>query len=165
MEGIGFLYIDERLIDEFEPEYVGWRSVEDPDSFDSSRFSLSKTASRFETGTPNFLGYVGAKVALGLLLEVGVANIERRVLKLTDHLITRLQDLGIELQTPTERESRSGIVNFRVDDQKAALDRLLRKRIIISIRTGGVRVSPHFYNTTKEIDRLIDQVERYRGSC
>jgi cysteine desulfurase/selenocysteine lyase len=159
-EGIAFLYVDERLVREFEPECVGWRSVKKPDLFDSSKFLLSDTASRFETGTPNFLGYVGAKAAMRLLIEVGLDRIESRVLKLNDHLITRLQDMGLELQTPTGRECRSGIVNFKVDDPKETLAGLRRENIIVSVRGGGIRVSPHFYNTVEEIDRLLDLVKR-----
>lgn len=159
-EGIGFLYVDERLIEEFEAEYVGWTSVERSESFDTSKFCLKKTASRFETGTPNFLGYVGAEAAMRLLMEVGLDRIESRVLELNDYLITRLQDMGLELQTPMGRECRSGIVNFKVDDPKETLAGLRRENVIVSIRGGGIRVSPHFYNTVEEIDRLLDLVRR-----
>jgi len=159
-EGIGFLYVDERLIEEFEAEYVGWTSVERSELFDTSKFCLKKTASRFETGTPNFLGYVGAKAAMRLLMEVGIENIEHRVLELNDYLITRLQDMGLELQTPTGREHRSGIVNFKTDDPKETLAGLRKENVIVSIRGGGVRVSPHFYNTIEEIDSLLDLVKR-----
>ena len=53
-----------------------------------------------------------------MLLGAGIPNIERRILKLTDHLIESVKDLGLKLQTPEEKPYRSGIVNFRIDNPK-----------------------------------------------
>ncbi|MEM3162454.1 MAG: hypothetical protein QW056_05660 [Candidatus Bathyarchaeia archaeon] len=37
---------------------------------------------------------------------------------------------------------------------------LRRKDIIVSARANGIRVSPHFYNTEEEIDKLVNEVKR-----
>jgi len=163
--GAGYLYVRKELVEKFEPPMVGWASVK-PEVFETVDFwdiwslKLSETASRFEVGCPSFMSYAGAKAALKLLLNFGMANVEKRILSLTDHLIEAVKDRGYKLQTPEDPECRSGIVNFLVDNAEETVKKLRAKRIIVSARAHGIRVSPHFYNTKEEIDRLVAELKK-----
>ena len=164
--GAGYLYVKEELIEKFEPPFVGWASVkpevfETIDFFDIWSMRLSETASRFEVGSPSFISLIGATEALKMLLDIGVEKIEKRILKLTDHLIEAVKDLGYELQTPEESQCRSGIVNFKIDKPKEVAEKLNKKGIVVSARSHGIRVSPHFYNTEEEIDKLIREIKQF----
>jgi len=66
--------------------------------------------------------------------------------------------LGLKLQTPEEPECRSGIVNFKIDKAQEVAEKLKSKGIVISARSHGIRVSPHFYNSEEEIDRLVEEL-------
>jgi cysteine desulfurase/selenocysteine lyase len=162
--GAGYLYVKGDLIEEFEPPFVGWASVK-PEVFDTLDFwdiwtlRLSETASRFEVGSPSFISLTGATEALKMVLNFGIENIERRVIRLTDHLIEAIKTLGLTLQTPEDPQCRSGIVNFKVDNPSEVAERLSQKNIIVSARAHGIRVSPHFYNTEAEIDQLVEEVK------
>jgi selenocysteine lyase/cysteine desulfurase len=163
--GIGYLYVRKELIEKFEPPFIGWSSVkpevfETLDLWEIHDLKLSETASRFEIGSPSQVSIIGAATALKLLLEVGIENIEKSVLKLTDHLIEELMVQGIKFQTPLEPECRSGIVNFLTDNPQERTDKLAKKDIIVSARAQGIRVSPHFYNTEEEIDKLVEEVTK-----
>jgi selenocysteine lyase/cysteine desulfurase len=94
-----------------------------------------------------------------LLLDYGTENIKRRIIKLTDHLIASVRTLGLELQTPEEKQCRSGIVNFKVSKPQQVVEKLKKKGIIVSVRARGIRVSPHFYNTEEEIDSLVEEIK------
>ena len=161
--GMGFLYVREDLIEEFEPPLVGWASVE-PQVFRTANFwdiwnlRLSKNARRFEVGNVSLISCVGAFEALKLLLNYGIESIERRIIELTDYLIKKVKDLDWKLQTPEDAEHRSGIVNFLMDNIEKRVYELAEKGIIVSPRARGIRVSPHFYNTREEIDLLIDEL-------
>jgi len=163
--GAGYLYVKDELIEKFEPPFVGWASVK-PEVFETIDFwdiwslKLSETASRFEVGSPSFISLAGATEALKMLLNIGIENVERRILKLTDHLIEAVKNLGLELQTPEESQCRSGIVNFKIGKPQEVANMLSRKEIVISARANGLRVSPHFYNTEAEIDKLIEEIKR-----
>ncbi|GAI44181.1 unnamed protein product [marine sediment metagenome] len=37
-------------------------------------------------------------------------------------------------------------------------EELIKKKIIVSLRSGWIRVSPHFYNTDDEIKELLNNV-------
>ena len=163
--GAGYLYVKEELIEEFEPPSVGWASVK-PEVFETIDFwdiwslRLSETASRFEIGSPSFISFVGATEALKMVLNLGIKNIERRILKLTDRLIEAVRDLGLKLQTPEEPQYRSGIVNFMMDKPQEMTEKLKNQAIVVSARAHGIRVSPHFYNSEEEIDRLMEEIKR-----
>jgi cysteine desulfurase/selenocysteine lyase len=163
--GAAYLYVKEELIEKFEPPYAGWASVKQEifnttDFWDIWKLEFSETATRFEVGSPSFISFVGAREALKLLLSAGIPNIERRILKLTDHVIESAKRLGLKLQTPEEKPCRSGIVNFRIDNPKKVTEELTKKGIIVSARASGIRVSPHFYNTEEEIDKLMEEIRK-----
>lgn len=166
--GAGYLYVKEDLIEKLEPPFVGWASVkkevfETLDFWDIWSLKLSETASRFEIGSPSFISLVGATEALKMLLNFGIENVEKRILRLTDHLITAVKNLGLKLQTPEELQHRSGIVNFKIDKPQKMAEKLKNKGIVVSARAHGIRVSPHFYNTEEEIDKLIEEIKRAEG--
>ena len=164
--GAGYLYVKRELVEKFEPPLVGWLSVK-PEVFETIDFwdiwslKLSETASRFEVGTPSFISIAGIIQALKMFLDFGMENIERRILKLTDYLIETVKDLGLKLQTPEEKQYRSGIVNFKISNPKELAEKLNGKNIVVSARSHGIRVSPHFYNVEEEIDTLMEEVKRW----
>jgi len=164
--GAGYLYVKRELVEKFEPPLVGWLSVK-PEVFETIDFwdiwslKLSETASRFEVGTPSFISIAGIIKALKMFLDFGMENVERRILKLTDYLIETVKDLGLKLQTPEEKQYRSGIVNFKISNPKELAQKLNGKNIVVSARSHGIRVSPHFYNIEEEIDTLMEEVKRW----
>jgi len=161
--GAGYLYVKKELIEELTPTFVGWASVkyqEDPLTFNIYEIEWRKDARKYELGTMSHFSFIGAQAAIEMILEVGIKNIEQRILKLTRYLMDRIVNLGFELQSPVEDEIRSGIVNFKVKNGNEICKKLKEKRIVTSFRGGGLRVSPHFYNTEEEIDRLVDEVKK-----
>ena len=71
---------------------------------------------------------------------------------------------GYEVVSPRNPDERSGIVTFRVPgaDANALSNALLERNVVCAPRSGGVRVSPHFYNTTEEIGRLFEAIRAER---
>lgn len=167
--GAAYLYVKDELIEKFEPPFVGWASVKQEmfdtaDFYDIWNLNLSKTASRFEVGTPSTISLVGATEAMKMLLHFGIENVRKRIMKLTDRLMEAVEDLELKLQTPKERQCRSGIVNFKISRPQKFVEKLGKKGIVVSARANGIRVSPHFYNTEEEIDTLIKETGRWLKS-
>lgn len=163
--GAGFLYVKGELIDELEPAYVGWASVkqgifESIDLWDNRRLDLEDRASRFEVGEASIVSLIGANESANLLITIGTENIEHRILNLTERLIEGLKEANIQLNTPDIEENRSGIVNFSVEEPTNVAKSLLSEGMVASVRAGGIRVSPHFYNTEEEIDDFLDILKR-----
>jgi cysteine desulfurase / selenocysteine lyase len=167
-EGAAYFFVRDELIEKFEPPMLGWASVDQKmfqtvDFWDIWNPKLSKTASRFEAGSHATISFVGATEGMKMLLNQGIDNVKSRIIKLTDHLIGCIERLGLELQTPKDKQCRSGIVNFKIKNPQKIVERLKKKHIIVSARANGIRVSPHFYNTEEEIDSLVTEVKKAKG--
>jgi cysteine desulfurase/selenocysteine lyase len=167
--GAAYLYVKDELIEKFEPPFVGWASVKQEmfdtaDFYDIWNLNLSKTATRFEVGTPCTISFVGAAEAMKMLLHYGIENVRKRIMKLTDYLIEAVEDLGLKLQTPKEKQCRSGIVNFKINRPQKLVEKLEKKGIVVSVRANGIRVSPHYYNTEEEVDVLTKETRRWLKS-
>ena len=77
---------------------------------------------------------------------------------LTDQLYAGLKEKGYNVVSSRRPGERSGIVVFgHVDITSEALyEKLYEAEIVGAVRGGGLRLSPHFYNTEEEIDRILD---------
>jgi len=157
VEGCGIFFCSKRVQDLVTPRIVGWRSVRNNLDFDTYHTDLQPGAGRFEEGTPNTPGIFALGAAIDLLLELDVGAIGERVLALTDRLADGLRTRSAELRSPREPGEASGIVSFAIPGQAPAetVRKLRAQKIFVIERRGGVRASPHFYNSEDEIDRLL----------
>jgi selenocysteine lyase/cysteine desulfurase len=158
VHGLGVLYIREDLVDRMTLAMPGWRSMRDIWDFHAYEQPYASQAMRFEGGTPNIIGTLALAKSVELFERSGPAEIERHVLALTDYLCERLNRAGAAVLTPRGPGISSGIVTFEMPEiDSVTLGRTLqREGIVTTYRRGGVRVAPHGYNTTEEIDRLVD---------
>ncbi len=82
------------------------------------------------------------------------------MLDLGDEIIEEADKRGFEILTPRERRERGGNVTFRGHfDQEAVRIGLREKGIMVNVRGGGLRVSPHFYNIESDIERLFEAID------
>jgi selenocysteine lyase/cysteine desulfurase len=98
--------------------------------------------------------------SLGLLLQVGIKNIEKHNLKLLDILIDFLKDSPYQIKSSTEPAHRSSILTFSGKNIQRLFEKLTRQNILVSFREKGIRVSPHFYNTQEEMSEFINILRR-----
>ena len=155
-EGIGIFYCRRGLAERLHPSLTGWKSVRNELSFEDPVFELKNDALRFEEGSLNLMGICGLGAAQDMLLEIGMERVEKRVLDLGDHVMRRAGERGMNILTPQARDKRAGIVTITgAGDPVRMRDELRRNGIMVNVRLGGIRVSPHFYNTEEDIDRLF----------
>ena len=157
-EGAGALYVNRQVMERVTPTEVGWWGVRHWADFTKRELSWRDDARRYECGTLNTVGFYGLGAAVDFLLEVGIPNIAERVLDLTDRLRRGLLERGHSVFGPLTREEASGIVSFvpRQGSAERLLDTFLANRVQVASRCGMIRVSPHFYNTEAEIDRVLE---------
>jgi len=169
------LYVNPRHVEEYEPSYrFYWRVYENfqwsyapwdkpvHDNIESWSGPLVKTAERFDPGCVGEDAQCGFHASLKYFNELGIDGIEKRVLGLSEYLIDGLKDLGLKVNTPHEKEKRAGIVTYtmdRYDDNAASYEAMKKEGVMVAHRytggVGGIRVSPHFFNTEEEIDRVL----------
>jgi len=166
-EGIGLLYVSDRVIDRLEPVKVGWTSVAGWMQWSSYDLTYRDGAERNECGTLNHFGIAALGAALEILLEAGEDAIERQVRLLTDRLVVGLVDRGFHVVSSRRDGEWSPIVAATHRERSPAdLVRALAQRgISVAHRSGRLRVSPHFYNTMDEVERLLDALSDGSGSA
>jgi selenocysteine lyase/cysteine desulfurase len=121
-------------------------------------------ATRFEGGTPNFIGALSLAQSIDVIERGGTARIAAHVLAVTDRLAEGLQEIGAHIATIRSESESSGIVTFTLpgSDPVALGKALQQDGIVTTYRANGIRVSPHGYNSFAEIDALLDAVRRHR---
>lgn len=156
-EGIAYVYVSEACQERLALGTMGWMNNKDFFSdFFRYRIDLDASARRFENGTPNCMGVFGLNASLRLLLEVGTERVERHLAELTQRVSDRATERGIELVSPAERRERAGIVTFRPKNGQAMFQTLRDRKVLVSIREGCIRFSPHFYNSIEELEEALD---------
>ena len=163
-EGCGIFYCRGDLIETLHPNIVGWMNMIDSSDYGNYRFEFEPNAKRFEPGSYNIPGILALGASLELLLETGIESVWKRVENLTESLCTGLNEKRYRVFSPRNGPERSGIVTFRPPDptvrpvppaEQIVAD-LEKQGIVIVVREGRLRASPHYYNNLDQMKSLID---------
>jgi selenocysteine lyase/cysteine desulfurase len=160
-EGAGLFYCRHELLGLLQPSCVGWLSVKDAMNLGEYSLDYRDDARRFDSGSYNLAGIWGLGGSIEWLLEIGLESVWKRVRILTDRLVEGLRRKGYRVISSREPGEASGIVSFVSDthDHNRIVNHLRQEyRTVIAARLGRLRVSPHFYNSEEEIDRLLEQL-------
>jgi len=156
-EGAGCFYCSKDILDEIRLDYAGWNSVINESDYLDYNLVLRPDALRFEEGSLNTVGIYALGAAVDLILELGINNIERRIIALTEMLIDKVQEKGYQVFSSLMPQERSGIVCFKSDKHTSAelFKLLIANNVMVADRAQSVRVSPHFYNSEEEIEQMV----------
>ncbi len=157
LQGVSFCYVRSDVAEKLLPGAPGWRSMSDMWDFLNYEQPYIEDVSRFEGGTPNFVGALSLERSIDAIEEAGTVAIERHVLELTDRLCDGLDALGADILTMRGAGISSGIVTFTMPgrDSVELGQALQREGVITTWRPSGIRVAPHGYNSMGDIDRLL----------
>jgi selenocysteine lyase/cysteine desulfurase len=159
-QGLGLLYWDSSKI-EMEPAYLAAASLAEPPTDFIARednMALPVTAGRFELGNYNLPAIQGLGAAIDLINTVGIENIEGHCFELGDYLIERLDELDVGLVGPRDRRHRAPHIYVIALPAAEWLDYFTQNGIRVSPERDGIRVSLGMFNTTADIDRLIEAI-------
>lgn len=156
-EGLGVLWVRPSLIDQLNESMTGWVGRVRYWDFDDFDQPLQPTARRFEDGSYNMAAAVALAESLALLNETGIDRVWSNIESLTARLCDGVARLGFAVRSPRADGQRSGIVILAREgfDAVAAAKALDARNIHVVPRRGGLRVSPHFYNTRDQIDAFL----------
>jgi len=161
-QGMAFIYISEELQSTLKTASVGWLSVENAWDLIDYDFTLKKTANRYQPGTLNTFGVYAINASLKMFDEFGFNNIEEQVLSNSKYLIEQLTETGFApLLKNFRKKNLAGIISFKREDAEDIFIFMQTKNIVTAVREGIVRLSPHFYNTKDEIDKVVAELKNY----
>ncbi|MFU8787660.1 MAG: aminotransferase class V-fold PLP-dependent enzyme [Methylobacter sp.] len=157
-EGLGVFYTTPEARDKLKLTQYGWHMMKDIHNYENQPWEIHPSARRFECGSPNMLGIHAFSASVSLLLETGMAAVEASIIEKSDYLRQAI-DENAQLVLLSGRHDRlkSGIVIFkhRTLANEVLYQQLQDSGVVCALRGGGIRFSPHFYNSVEEIDRAL----------
>ena len=173
--GIGVLYGKKALLEQMPPFLSGGEMI---DYVTRDRVIYAEVPHKFEAGTVNAGGAIALAEAIRYYNELGFETIENREAALTHYMAEKIMALPhftvIGSQKP---EEHNGIVTFKIDGVHPHDISEILSGEGIAIRAGhhcaqplhqflgvpsSTRASLMFYNTTEEIDRLVEVLRTVR---
>ncbi len=174
--GIGVLYGKKELLEKMDPFLYGGDMIKEV-HFDHSIWN--DLPWKFEAGTPNIAGAVGLAAAVEYLRKIGIENIWHYEQELTKHVLQQFSALPkIKLLGPATHEERGAVFSFTVENIHPHDVSEMLDKVNICVRGGhhcamplheklgvnsSVRASGYFYNTTEEIDALVEALAEITG--
>jgi cysteine desulfurase / selenocysteine lyase len=158
-EGCGILYLSDWARELIEPNFVGWISVEHPWNFDDREQPWKPDALAWESGTGCASLFYGLERSLKMLHEAGAENIEAYLEELSDYLCEGLRAKNYEIVSSRAAGEKSQIVCLMPkagQNSNEVAKRLENENIVVSPRGERLRIAPHFFNNSEDIDRLIN---------
>lgn len=165
-KGTGFVYVRKASQELITPRFVGGGSDDGNWNMNIPQPRLTEyhdSAHRYYGGTHNLALCKGLAAAVTFHEQLGTEKVYQRVLFLGSYLRKALASVpGITIHTPEQRESYTAIIGFTVAQKKAANvyatlnAQHLRIRLFPENGLNYLRASAHIYNTTADIDRLVD---------
>jgi len=165
--GIGALYARGEVLNTIPPWHGGGEMIV---SVTLERSAFKKAPHRFEAGTPNIAGAIGLEAAIDYIEEIGRPAIFEHDMQLAHYAMERLEELpGMRVLGP--RAERGALVGFVMKAAHPHDLTTFADRYGLALRgghhcnqplmrrfglPGTTRASFYFYNTKKEIDRMIE---------
>jgi selenocysteine lyase/cysteine desulfurase len=120
--------------------------------------TLRGDARRFELITLPYQDFAGMNASLGLLLGLGVPQIGSHLRTLQQPILAWAARSRARVVSPVGARG-SGILCVVPSNVGESFRALKAARIVCSMREGAIRLSPHAYNTQREMERVVEILE------
>ena len=171
--GAAYLYANPTRAGKLEPTATGWFSHAAPFAFEMGRIRYAEDVHRFMGGSPSVPALYSARCGYDIVAEVGVAKIREKSMRQTERLVQAALAKGLTVNSPRDAKIRGGTVVVDLPGSEKICDELLRRKFIVDWRApstsvlgtplkGGIRISPHFYNSDEECDAIVDEIVKIR---
>lgn len=154
--GNGFLLFKDAVKNRFSLKTTGFNAangvVEDKENI---RF-----VKHFEPGHLDSMSFGSLKWSLDFLSRIGMENITATNRELSGYALKEFAKLALLDTVVVERKEHSTI--FNIKGNQKLFDELHNNGIICSQRGSGIRLSFHFYNTIKNIAKVVDVIKKMK---
>jgi cysteine desulfurase/selenocysteine lyase len=172
--GIGLLWGRAELLDATPPFLGGGNMIAD---VRLDGYTPAPVPAKFEAGTPPIIEAAGLTAAVDFLDALGMANVRRHEMELTEYALTTLGERfgdDIRIHGPRNVERRGGVLSFEFRDLHPHDVSQVLDQHNVCVRAGhhcakplmrvlGVnataRASVYLYNDTSDVDALADALD------
>ncbi len=170
--GVGVLYAKKEFLEKMKPFMGGGDMIKEVFKFHTN---YNEVPYKFEAGTPNIADVVGFGAAIEYLEKIGMGNIRKHEISLTEYALESMQSLKyITIYGPTDSNFRGGVISFNIADIHPHDLATIMNDHGIAIRSGHhcaqvlmqrldvpatSRASFYIYNTKEEIDKFVNAIK------
>ncbi len=170
--GVGVLYAKKELLEKMKPFMGGGDMIKEVFKFHTN---YNEVPYKFEAGTPNIADVVGFGAAVDYLEKIGMENIRKHEIYLTEYALESMQSLKyITIYGPMDSKFRGGVISFNIADIHPHDLATIMNDHGIAIRSGHhcaqvlmqrldvpatSRASFYIYNTKEEIDKFVNAIK------
>ena len=170
--GVGVLYAKKEFLEKMKPFMGGCDMIKEVFKFHTN---YNEVPYKFEAGTPNIADVVGFGAAIDYLEKIGMENIRKHEISLTEYALESMQSLKyITIYGPTDSNFRGGVISFNIADIHPHDLATIMNDHGIAIRSGHhcaqvlmqrldvpatSRASFYIYNTKEEIDKFVNAIK------
>jgi selenocysteine lyase/cysteine desulfurase len=159
--GTGVCWLRAELAEALRPTKLYWLSALTAEDLAAPSLNLEsitpRPTGRLDVfGTANFFNYVPFTAAVELLLELGIDQVSTYVDGLVLRLISGIDRKRFRLVSGEDVRSPLVVVEPLAEASRVVFERLAAEGVHVAHRRGGIRISPHLYNTPDEIDRTLE---------
>ncbi|MDA0336328.1 MAG: aminotransferase class V-fold PLP-dependent enzyme [bacterium] len=158
-------YVSERAAEMVTDSCFGWHNLATWPAQGAERqpkVAVQPMPARLEPGNPAMIVVLFLERALQRLLALGVDVIQDHAWDLSEQLEAGLRTRGRTVISPSTREARSGNTCFLHDDAEGLTEKLAGHDVLVWGQYGRVRVSGHLYNSSADVDRFLEVLDRIR---
>jgi selenocysteine lyase/cysteine desulfurase len=156
--GIAYLYVRRDLAERLQPTEVGWFAHRNQFAFDVYRFEYADGSRRFEGGTPSVAAVYAGQAGASIVDDIGVPRLRARQVELMEHLVESARAQGLAPRVPPRIQDLAGIVTIPRADPPGVVAALAERGIVVDRRPGVVRLSPYFYNSIEDGERVVREL-------
>ena len=169
--GVGILYGKEEWLTKLPPYQGGGEMIAEV-TFEKTTYA--DLPHKFEAGTPNICGGIAFGAALDYMNSLGYEAIASYEKELLEYATKELRDIkGLKIYGTSEH--KTSVISFNIQGIHPYDIGTILDKLGIAVRTGHhcaqpvmdyfkvpgtVRASFSFYNTTKEVDILVEGVKK-----
>jgi cysteine desulfurase / selenocysteine lyase len=170
--GVGVLYGKKEFLEKMKPFMGGGDMIKEVFKFHTN---YNEVPYKFEAGTPNIADVVGFGAAVDYLEKIGMENIRKHEIYLTEYALESMQSLKyITIYGPMDSKFRGGVISFNIADIHPHDLATIMNDHGIAIRSGHhcaqvlmqrldvpatSRASFYIYNTKEEIDKFVNAIK------
>jgi len=167
--GNAFLYVRPELSESLKPQLTGWFAHREPFLF-AREMEYTRGAYKFMSGTTPIPCLYTAKAGLDIIKEIGISEIRKKSISLTELIIKKAEERDFHLFTPGEENRRGGAVSVDLPYAFSVKQALEQRKVKVDFRKGEykepdvIRIGPHFYTNKREIDVLFREIDEIYDS-
>jgi len=160
--GTGFFWVHRKSMEKLRPGPSYWAALEGASKFHSlplDKISVVPGSRRWDAAeTANFTNLAALQASLEFIQSVGIDTIYNHTQQLVSQIIERLPRDTCVLASPADAANRGSYICVaarKPERTKEFYEKLQKAQVMVSLRESALRISPHLYNTERDIAKLI----------